>query len=80
MMASSSPSLAPSCSTWRERAASCGREFVATDELTVADILMTHVLGGQTHPNLLKPFTHIRAYRARCTVRPAWQNERVEAA
>ena len=49
------------------------REFVATDEFTVADILMTHVLGGGTDPELLKPHANIVAYRKRCTDRPAWK-------
>jgi glutathione S-transferase len=62
------------------------RQFIATDDFTVADILMTHVLGGGTDPELLKPHTNILAYRARCTERPAWKRtieayrERVEAA
>ncbi|MEY2933764.1 MAG: hypothetical protein RL033_4513 [Pseudomonadota bacterium] len=62
------------------------RQFIATDEFTVADILMTHVLAGGTDPNLLKPCANIQAYRARCTERPAWRktldayNARVEAA
>src|SRR4051812_48011190 len=62
------------------------RQFIATDEFTVADILMTHVLGGGTDQELLKPCTNILAYRARCTERPAWKKtldaywERVEAA
>lgn len=30
------------------------RQFIATDDFTVADILMTHVLGGGTDPELLK--------------------------
>lgn len=49
------------------------RQFVATEEFTVADILMTHVLGGGTDPELLKPRPNILAYRARCTERPAWK-------
>lgn len=49
------------------------RQFVATDDFTVADILMTHVLSGGTDPNLLKPYENIRAYRARCYERPAWK-------
>jgi len=63
-----------------------GREFIATDDFTVADILMTHVLGGGTDQELLKPYANILAYRARCTERPAWKKtldaycERVEAA
>jgi glutathione S-transferase len=62
------------------------RQFVATDDFTVADILMTHVLGGGTDPELLRPYANILAYRARCTERPAWKKtldaylERVEAA
>jgi glutathione S-transferase len=62
------------------------RQFIATDDFTVADILMTHVLGGGTDPNLLKPYANILAYRARCMDRPAWKKTldayfaRVEAA
>ena len=62
------------------------REFVATDEFTVADILMTHVLGGGTDQNLLKPCPNVLAYRKRCMERPSWKKaidaycERVEAA
>jgi len=50
-----------------------GRQFIATDDFTVADILMTHVLGGGTDPELLKPCANILAYRKRCTERPAWK-------
>src|SRR3954462_4788241 len=63
-----------------------GRQFIATDDFTVADILMTHVLGGGTDQELLKPYANILAYRARCNARPAWKKtldayrERVEAA
>jgi glutathione S-transferase len=49
------------------------RQFVATEEFTVADILMTHVLGGGTDPNLLKPRANILAYRKRCMDRQAWK-------
>jgi glutathione S-transferase len=62
-----------------------GRQFVATEEFTVADILVTHVLGGGTDQNLLKPYANIIAYKARCMDRPAWKRtfeayeERVEA-
>jgi glutathione S-transferase len=63
-----------------------GRPFIATDDFTVADILMTHVLGGGTDQALLKPYANVLAYRARCTERPAWKKtldaycERVVAA
>jgi glutathione S-transferase len=62
------------------------RQFIATDDFTVADILMTHVLGGGADQGLLEPYANILAYRARCTERPAWQRtldayfKRVEAA
>jgi glutathione S-transferase len=48
------------------------REFIATDHFTVADILMTHVLGSGTDQELLKPRASIRSYVARGTERPAW--------
>jgi glutathione S-transferase len=60
------------------------RQFIATDDFTVADILMTHVLSIGTE--LLKPYANVVAYRARCTERPAWKKtldaycERVEPA
>jgi glutathione S-transferase len=62
------------------------REFIATDDFTVADILMTHVLGIAANQELLKSYANILAYRARCTERPAWKKtldaycERVVAA
>jgi glutathione S-transferase len=62
-----------------------GRPYIATDDFTVADILMTHVLAGG-EAELTKPYENIAAYRARCTSRPAWTKTldaycaRVEAA
>ena len=63
------------------------RTFVATEEFTVADILMTHVLSaGSTDQALLQPHTHVRSYLTRCLDRPAWKRtfdaycKRVEAA
>lgn len=62
------------------------RTFIATDDFTVADILMTHVLSaGSTEQALLQPYHHVRAYQARCMGRPGWKRtleayrERVEA-
>jgi glutathione S-transferase len=61
------------------------RQFVATEEFTVADILMTHVLRSTTGQKLLKPYANVLAYRERCTQREAWKRtfdaycERVEA-
>jgi len=62
------------------------RPFIATDDFTVADILMTHVLDAGTQQEMLQARPHLMAYRARCTGRPAWKKalggycERVEAA
>jgi glutathione S-transferase len=63
-----------------------GRTWIATDELTVADILMSHVLAAVVDDGLLEPFAGVRAYRDRCLARPAWRRtidrycERVEPA
>ena len=63
-----------------------GREFVATQEFTVADILMAHVLSaGIKDQGLFTPYPALAAYRDRCLARPAWKRtieaycERVEA-
>src|SRR5688572_7076676 len=62
------------------------RQYIATDEFTVADILMTHVLDAGTKREMLQPHANLLAYRARCTERPAWKktldayHQRVEAA
>ena len=62
------------------------RRFIATDDFTVADILMAHVLEAGADQDLLKPHENLLAYRARCTERPAWKKtlaaycDRVEAA
>jgi glutathione S-transferase len=62
------------------------REFVAVDAFTIADILMTHVVGVEAEAELLAPCAHVRAYLDRCRARPAWHRAldaycaRVEAA
>lgn len=64
-----------------------GREFVATGEFSIADILMAHVLSaGLKDEGLIAPYPTVRSYRDRCLARPAWQrtiaayDARVEAA
>ncbi|HZF79820.1 MAG TPA: glutathione S-transferase family protein [Rubrivivax sp.] len=64
-----------------------GREFVATDDFTVADILVAHVVSvGIKDESLIAPYAGVAAYRDRCLSRPAWKrtieaySERVEAA
>ena len=50
-----------------------GRQYIAADQFTVADILMTHVLAVVKDDSLLKPYGNVRNYRDRCLSRPAWQ-------
>jgi len=63
-----------------------GRAYVATDEFTVADILMAHVLSEIDDASLYEPYPHLREYRERCKSRPTWKKAlqsycaRVEAA
>lgn len=50
------------------------RDFVATKEFTVADILMTHVLSaGIKDEGLIAPYPGVASYRDRCLARPAWK-------
>jgi glutathione S-transferase len=50
------------------------REFVATDEFSVADILMANVLfSGIKDEGLIAPYPLTASYRARCLARPAWK-------
>jgi glutathione S-transferase len=50
-----------------------GRQYVATDNFTVADILMSHVLAVVKDESLLNPHGNVKTYRDRCLARPAWQ-------
>jgi glutathione S-transferase len=63
------------------------RDFVATGNFTIADILMAHVLSsGIKDDAMLDGFPGVAAYRDRCLARPSWQRTieaycaRVEAA
>lgn len=62
------------------------RDFVATKDFTVADILMAHVLSaGIKDEGLVAPYPGVASYRDRCLARPAWKRtieaycDRVEA-
>ena len=51
-----------------------GRDFIATNEFTVADILMAHVLSsGIKDETLIAPYPGLVSYRDRCLARPAWK-------
>ena len=49
-----------------------GRDFVATDDFTVAEILMACVLSGPEDESPLQGHPNIIGYRTRCFARPAW--------
>jgi glutathione S-transferase len=50
------------------------RDWVATDEFSIADILMAHVLsGGIKDEGLMAPYRAVASYRDRCLDRPAWK-------
>jgi glutathione S-transferase len=50
------------------------RDFIATGDFTVADILMAHVLSaGIKDENLIAPYPGLVSYRDRCLARPAWK-------
>ena len=50
-----------------------GREWIATDEFSAADIMMAGVLRTIRNSNLLDPCPKARAYFDRCLARPAWK-------
>jgi len=50
-----------------------GREWIACNELTVADLMMASVLRGIRKTDLMEPFPSVKAYYERCRARPAWQ-------
>ena len=50
------------------------RDYIATGNFTVADILMAHVLlSGVKDDGLIAPYPRLVAYRDRCLARPAWK-------
>ena len=50
------------------------RDFIATKDFTVADILMAHVLSsGIKDESLLAQYPVVVSYRDRCLARPAWK-------
>lgn len=50
-----------------------GREWIALDDFSAADIMMAGVLRTIRKTDLMKPHPRIEAYYARCFARPAWQ-------
>ena len=50
-----------------------GREWIACEAFTVADILLATVLRGIRHTDLIESYPRLKAYYARALARPAWQ-------
>ena len=50
-----------------------GREFIATEAFTVADILMAHALDEIKDPKPHRTLPRVASYRERCFSRPAWK-------
>jgi glutathione S-transferase len=50
-----------------------GREWIACDEFTVADIMLAGILRTIRKTDLTQPFPKLKAYFERCNARPAWQ-------
>lgn len=50
-----------------------GRTWIACDDFTVADIMMTGVLRTIRKTDLMNGFPRLKAYYERCCARPAWQ-------
>ncbi|MDN5849548.1 MAG: glutathione S-transferase family protein [Nitrococcus sp.] len=50
-----------------------GREWIAREAFTVADILLATVLREVRKTDLIEPYPRLKAYYARALARPAWQ-------
>jgi glutathione S-transferase len=50
-----------------------GREWIACEKFTVADILLTSVLREIRKTDLLEPYPNLESFYARAQARPAWQ-------
>ncbi|MBS0467217.1 MAG: glutathione S-transferase family protein [Proteobacteria bacterium] len=50
-----------------------GREWIACDDFTVADILLASVLRQVRETGLIDPYPRLQSYYARAFARPAWQ-------
>jgi glutathione S-transferase len=57
-----------------------GREWIARDEFTAADVVMAGVLRTIRKSDLMDPFPRLKDYYRRCFARPAWQRTLESAA
>jgi glutathione S-transferase len=49
------------------------REWIACEDFTVADIMLSCVLRAIRKSDMLDPFPRLKAYYQKCQARPAWQ-------
>jgi len=50
-----------------------GREWIACNDFTVADIMMANVLRSIRKTDMMDPYPTMKAYFERCHARPAWE-------
>jgi glutathione S-transferase len=50
-----------------------GRMWVATDDFTIADLLLASVLRQLRHTDLMDGYPNVKAFYARAMARPAWK-------
>ena len=50
-----------------------GRDWIATDDFTIADLLLASVLRQIRHTDLMDGYPDVKAFYARAMARPAWK-------
>ena len=50
-----------------------GREWIAADAFTIADLLLASVLRQLRHTDLMDGYPNVKAFYARAMARPAWK-------
>jgi glutathione S-transferase len=49
-----------------------GRDWIAADDFTIADLLLASVLRQLRHTDLMDGYPNVKAFQARAMARPAW--------
>ena len=50
-----------------------GRDWIAADAFTIADLLLASVLRQLRHTDLMDGYPNVKAFYARAMARPAWR-------
>ncbi len=50
-----------------------GRDWIAADDFTIADLLLASVLRQLRHTELMDAYSNVKAFYARAMARPAWK-------